>query len=306
MVYLFSGTPGSGKSLHTAKDIIDRAILGKPVIGNFPVDLSRYCRADYTYCPNDALTPEFLIGYSREYFKTHRFREGAILLVIDECQLIFNAREWQQSGRAQWLSFFTQHRKYGYNIYLVAQFDRMIDRQIRSLIEYECIHRKASNFGFGGKLFSLAAGGNLFVCVTMWYPLKARIGSEFFKCKKRYYRIYDSYASFAPDGGATGGKGAPAAPPPERSSKLSGFATKTFILLRSLWLKTAPFRGHLMGAVQDLIEDLRQPEADDYSYPGGRDALGWTQEQRERSKNLYNPLRKLEVCQTDFQDTESA
>ena len=34
---------------------------------------------------------------------------------------------------------------------------------------------KPSNYG-GGILFSLASGGNLFVAVQMWYPLKARIG----------------------------------------------------------------------------------------------------------------------------------
>ena len=209
MITLYSGTPGSGKSLHIAKDIRDRAYLGKPTIANFPAELSRYKRANYTYCPNDELTPEYLEAYSREYFKNHKFKEGAILLVIDECQLLFNAREWQQTGRAQWLSFFTQHRKFGYNIVLIAQFDRMIDRQIRSLIEYEYIHRKASNYGVGGIIFSLCSGGNLFIAVHMWYPLKAKIGSEFFHARKKYWSIYDSYATFGAAEGASGGVGAP-------------------------------------------------------------------------------------------------
>lgn len=196
MVSLYSGTPGSGKSLHVAKELRDRAIMGKPVIANFPVNIAKYKKADFTYCSNDKLTPAFLINYSHRYFENHRFREGSILLVIDECQLIFNAREWQMSGRAEWLSFFTQHRKYGFNIILIAQFDRMIDRQIRSLIEYEFIHRKASNYGIGGMIFSLASGGKLFIAVQMWYPLKARIGSEFFHARKKYWSIYDSYATF--------------------------------------------------------------------------------------------------------------
>lgn len=196
MVSLYSGTPGSGKSLHVAKDIRDRAILGKPTIANFPANLTKYKRTNFTYCPNDQMTPEYLIAYSQDYFKTHRFKEGAILLVIDECQLLFNAREWQQRGRAAWLSFFTQHRHYGFNIVLIAQFDRMVDRQIRSLIEYEFIHRKASNYGIGGMIFSLCSGGKLFVAVQMWYPLKVRIGSEFFHARKKYWSIYDSYAIF--------------------------------------------------------------------------------------------------------------
>lgn len=213
MITLYSGTPGSGKSLHLAKDIRDRAMLGKPVIGNFPCNLSSYKRANFIYCPNDQMTPDYLIRYSKEYFKTHRFKEGAIWCVMDECQLLFNVREWQQTGRAQWLSFFTQHRKYGYNIILIAQFDRMIDRQIRSLIEYEYVHRKVSNYGIGGMIFSLIFGGNLFIAVQRWYPLKERIGSEFFHARKKYWSIYDSYATFDADEGAAGGVGAPAAAP---------------------------------------------------------------------------------------------
>ena len=134
MITLYSGTPGSGKSLHCARTIKNWSRLGYPVIGNFPVDLSMHKRADFTYCPNDKMTPDFLINYSRQRFGSKAPKEGSILLVIDECQLLFNAREWQQNGRDKWLSFFTQHRKLGYDIILIAQFDRMIDRQIRSLI----------------------------------------------------------------------------------------------------------------------------------------------------------------------------
>lgn len=207
MISLYSGTPGSGKSLHMAKEIRDRLWLGKPVICNFEINTSKFKKANFLYLPNDVLSPELLIAYSKNYFETHRFQEGAIVLYIDECQLIFNAREWQKTGRAEWLSFFTQHRHYGYNIVLVAQFDRMIDRQIRSLIEYEYIHRKASNYGIGGKVFSLVSGGNLFISVQMWYPLKLRIGSEFFHAKKKYYSLYDSYSTFGTDGKANGDMG---------------------------------------------------------------------------------------------------
>lgn len=203
MICLYSGTPGSGKSLHTAKLIIDRARFGHPVIGNFEVDLSKYKKADYTYCDNFNLTPEYLITYSRNYFKGKRIREDAIVLIIDECQLLFNAREWQKSGRSEWLSFFTQHRKYGYKIILVAQFDRMIDRQIRSLIEYEFIHRKVSNFGIQGFLLSLFMGGNTFCAVKMWYPLKEKVGNEFFHARKKFYSIYDSYGLFSGDEAVT-------------------------------------------------------------------------------------------------------
>ena len=196
MIRLYSGTPGSGKSLHNAKDVINRSRFGKPIIGNFPADLSRFKKANYTYVPNYELTPEFLINYSRKFFEGKRIKEGAILLVIDECQLMFNSRDWQQKGRNEWLSFFSQHRKYGYDVTLIAQFDRMIDKQLRGLIEYEYIHRKLSNYGFGGKIMSLLFGGNTFVVVQMWYPLKVKISSDFVHARKYYYSIYDTFGTF--------------------------------------------------------------------------------------------------------------
>lgn len=196
MIRLYSGTPGSGKSLHNARDVINRSRMGKPVIGNFPADLGRFKRANYTYVPNYELNPDFLINYSRKFFQGKKIKEGAILLVIDECQLLFNSRDWQQKGRNEWLSFFSQHRKYGYDVTLIAQFDRMIDRQIRGLIEYEFIHRKLSNYGFGGKIMSLLFGGNTFVSVEMWYPLKLKISSDFIHSRKYYYSIYDTFGTF--------------------------------------------------------------------------------------------------------------
>ena len=72
----------------------------------------------------------------------------------------------------------------------------MIDRQIRSLIEYEVIHRKVKNFGFWGGLLNLLAFGGLFIAVTNWYPLKERVGIDFFKARKKYFRLYDTYATF--------------------------------------------------------------------------------------------------------------
>lgn len=196
MISLYSGTPGSGKSLHCAQTICNWSRIGDPIIGNFPAELSRYKKAKYHYLPNDMLTPQFLISFSRNWFKNHKFSERGILLVIDECQLLFNAREWNVKGRAEWLSFFTQHRKYGYDIILIAQFDRMVDRQIRSLIEYEYVHRKMSNFGVGGKVLSLVFGGSTFLCVKRWYPLGEKIGVEMFHARKKLYSIYNSYSTF--------------------------------------------------------------------------------------------------------------
>ncbi len=196
MLSLYSGTPGSGKSLHIAMRIYNRMRFNNPTIVNFDVNNFKHFKGDVTTVYNEDLTVEFLKNYSKEYFKNHRFSENKILLVLDEAQILFNTRDFGRKDRASWLSFFTQHRHLGYEIVLIAQFDRMLDRQIRCLIEYEYLHRKVSNFGWRGWLLSWWCLGNLFCAVKMWYPLKERVDAEFFTLNRKYYRIYDSYNAF--------------------------------------------------------------------------------------------------------------
>lgn len=203
MIELYSGTPGSGKSLHLAQKIKNWVHLYKaPVIGNF--EFNAYaCRprgfGSYLMVDNKDLHPELLIYFSEEYKKVRgweRVPEEHILVVIDECQLLFNAREWNNESRPEWISFFTQHRKLGYRVILVAQFDQMIDKQVRALIEYEYIHRKVKNVGIGGKIFNFFALGNLHVSVKIYKPLNQRVGSDWFKADKKLFTLYDSYTRF--------------------------------------------------------------------------------------------------------------
>lgn len=195
---LYSGTPGSGKSLHSAKDIIDCFRKGQPVIANFDVDLSPYPKAKFAYVEDQDLTPEFLVEFSRNFFggrKLTKKDEDTILLVIDECQLLFNSRDYQKKDRKSWIKFFSLHRHFGFHIILIAQMDKMIDKQIRGLIEYEYMHRKLSNYGKAGKIITLFLLGDLFTAVQMWYPLKMKVGTKMFRAKRRFYQLYDSYST---------------------------------------------------------------------------------------------------------------
>lgn len=200
MISLYSGTPGSGKSLHLAQRIYNKLRRGECVIANFEINLKKVSKntkdLDFLYIDNLKIKPKMLINFSKEYFCGRKVKEDEILLVFDECQIIFNARDWQAADRREWISFFSQHRKYGYEIILVAQFDLMIDKQLRSLIEYEYKHRKTSNFGIFGTLITLLALGNVFVAVKIWYPMQERVGSDFFKARKKYYEIYDTFNTF--------------------------------------------------------------------------------------------------------------
>ncbi len=203
MISLYSGTPGSGKSLHIAEKIYNRIKHGHATICNFPVKVNykkfkakRFYNA-FTYVDNSELTVAFLVNYSKQYFKGRTPKEGQILLVIDEAGILFNSRDYSHKDRSDWCKFFSQHRKLGYDVVLIAQFDRMLDRQVRAQIEYEIIHRKVSNFGIPGIIMSVLFVGKLFVAVKLWYPMgREKVGSEFFSAHKKYYNIYDTFATF--------------------------------------------------------------------------------------------------------------
>lgn len=260
MIYLYSGTPGSGKSLHSSKDIIIKLRRKQAVISNFDINLEvvkendksrnvklqmqkqnvkievllckyekdlmekviseKYLNrleknlqkldkkieklqakklkverkiGNFIYKDNSELTVEYLVEHAKQNHV--KGREGQTLVVIDECAVLFNSRSWSEKGRNEWIKFFQMHRHYGYNIILVSQNDRLIDRQIRAFIEYDVKHRKANNLGTIGLLISLFRV-QLFAAISYWYGVREKCGSEFFVYRKIYSRLYDSYSQF--------------------------------------------------------------------------------------------------------------
>lgn len=198
MIELYSGTPGSGKSLDCAQIITNRLCTkGCMTIGNFPIEKNNVrgkIRGHFLYIDNEFLTVDRLVRFSRNCsaYLGRKLEEDEVLLIIDEAQRLFGAREWNTPGRKRWLWLFEHHRKLGFHVILIAQFDRMLDRNIRGVLEYECIHRKVSNFGKAGKLIKLFCFGEMFVTVRMWYPMKMKVGSNFFRVNKKLYSIYDT------------------------------------------------------------------------------------------------------------------
>lgn len=157
MILLLTGTPGSGKSAAAVDMGLEHVCNGGVVVSNFELTndwfdklarfhWSTWFSADrrrrrgsmlrdrwWSYRTLDDLwhIPDqfccYLSSGMRKQF------EGRYLLIIDEAQLIFNARSWQRNF--PWIEFFSQHRKLGYDVILIAHDDQMIDSQVRSFIE---------------------------------------------------------------------------------------------------------------------------------------------------------------------------
>lgn len=222
MIVLYSGTPGSGKSYHAVQQIYYLLRGKKNVICNFHIN-ENVCRqnflqyigskifrrnlkpsrknrkiGNFIYKSNLDLTPAFLKSYALSHHNRHK--EGQTIVVIDECGIMFNPRSFTRADRMEWIEFFSLHRHYGYDFILISQTDRMIDRQIRSFVEYEHRHRKATNFGFGGTILHLLTLSTFFVDVKLWYGIREKVGVDWIRYSHRIARLYDTMYLAETDG----------------------------------------------------------------------------------------------------------
>lgn len=202
MIYLYSGTPGSGKSYHATFDIWQklRRKDKNRVICNYQLSIPSQFPGHFDYWDNSEITIDKLMSYAAEHHR--RGIEGQTLLVIDEAQCIFNSRDWNSGGgkvhlalkksdsRMDWIKFFSQHRHLGYNIILVAQSDKMLDKQIRMLIEYDVKHLKINNGFFAFLPFTC------FLAVEKWYGQQMKLSSQVLRYRKKIAHMYDSYVLF--------------------------------------------------------------------------------------------------------------
>lgn len=204
MLVAYTGTVGSGKTYHAVRDVWERVKYGHDVITNIPMEFPKSklfhkkvsCETFYNLRETFEITPKYLIEYSeklKEQRKWKRVPEDYIYLVIDEAQLIFNCRNWNAKDRQEWINFFTLHRKLGYHIILIAQSSKMLDNQMRALLEYEIIHRKFSNFGLKGTLLALVMlSPIMFACVRVWYAMNERIDCEILRYNGKVAKMYDT------------------------------------------------------------------------------------------------------------------
>lgn len=204
MISLYTGTPGSGKSFHVAKDISDiiRFKRNCICISNIPIDLSRFPekkRDKFIYLSNSDLTPDRIKEIAYSHFKkiNKPVKEGYVKLYIDEAQMMFNARSWNDKDRKAWNEFFTIHRHLGIDVIMICQFDLMIDKQIRSLVEYQYIHRKVLSLGWRGLVLFVLSGFRSLAVTRIYYPLKHSLGLKLIYLNPRVFKIYDTFALFS-------------------------------------------------------------------------------------------------------------
>jgi Zonula occludens toxin len=203
MITFFSGTPGSGKSLQMSQEAeFWLKTKKKNVIANVQINRDYVLRGSkdggkFFYLDNFKFSPDFFYKYALRHHEIGV--ESQSLIIIDEAQFLFSPTaiklftQENKYYRQDWLDFFSTHRHLGFDILLVSQFDRLIDPQLRCLFEYNFVHRKGTNYKTMGKFLGLI-GINFFIQIQYWYGVKEKCGSKIFFYKKRYSKIYNSYA----------------------------------------------------------------------------------------------------------------
>lgn len=199
---LYSGCPGAGKSLLATYQGIDALLCGKNVIANFPFDMNYFRRkkkiGKFTYLKSTEITPKYLIEYSKKnHVRTgSKAKKTQTLVIIDEAEMIFNSRDWNRENRMDWIFFLANHRHLNFDFILISQSDRMLDRQIRALLQTEVKCRAITGFGLTGKILSFVTGG-LFVGVPYNYSAKVKfLVPHFFRLHRRKARVYDTMRLF--------------------------------------------------------------------------------------------------------------
>lgn len=201
MLFLYSGPPGSGKSLLATYDGITALKEHRNVIANFPFDMKYFRKrkvGNFTYIPTHEITPEFLLRYA---IKNHKRRgkwkkRCQTVVILDEAEMIFNTRGWKNDNRTGWINFLSNHRHFNYDIILACPTDKMIDKQIRGLIttEYKC--RSIGGFGFIGDIIQLLIG-KTFVAVQYNCAAHTKVfPPRFYKLHKRKANVYDTMRMF--------------------------------------------------------------------------------------------------------------
>lgn len=198
---LYSGSPGSYKSYHATDDIIHWVGRGKNVIANYPVNAAKFYKGvrlkrcgKFVFKPNTELTIDYLLKFAKENHKPGKLK-AQTLIVIDEASIMFNARQFDRQDRMEWVNFFANHRHFNFDVILIAQNDRMLDRQIRGLLEYDIKHRALKNWNLAAAIASLVFRG-LFHCVEYWYPCNIKTATHLKRFNKRIANCYDTMALF--------------------------------------------------------------------------------------------------------------
>jgi hypothetical protein len=206
MIAVVEGPPGSGKSYSTVCRIAAALEAGKVVATN--VELKPGW--EYVVAKNNGirrlvpgLVEKAAQSYRRRLYVSASIdelmrvrmpgtKEGRGVMVLDEAHNWCNARSWHEGDRERLVRFFSQHRKLGWDVFLISQRAENIDAQIRALAEYRVTLRNLRRFKVMGiPLLPF----NWFLGIWTWEGgVRTIVKRDSHRLKRKLAGIYDTLA----------------------------------------------------------------------------------------------------------------
>jgi hypothetical protein len=133
--YVITGTRGAGKSLVAVARIRDYIERGRPVATNLDIDLAKLVKkpptAQFIRMP-DRPTAEDFEGLPVIHDTGVEDQNGVI--VLDECAVWLNAREWTGGDRPRIIDWLLHSRKRGWDLIFIVQDVGLLDKQARTTL----------------------------------------------------------------------------------------------------------------------------------------------------------------------------
>lgn len=170
MIYLFTGTPGAGKTINAIRWINEsQQFKDRPIY----------------YFQIDELKLPWIRLENGEFSDWYNLPEGAVI-VVDEAQFIIPPRK-QGSAAPPHIEQFATHRHRGHDVILITQHPTLIDSFVRHLVtEHRHVMRP---FALGSSVIHTHQG----VCSTPDSPTSYKMAEKSrVKLDKRYFGLYKS------------------------------------------------------------------------------------------------------------------
>ncbi len=189
MLSVYTGFPGSGKTLH-AVSIIYAHVMGKAhVVSNidlkFPKNQEYYHHRDYTWFQNVENVRSFALDHLDDKYK--------LLFVVDEAQVIFDSRGWNTPGRMEWNVFFSTHRHYKCDMILITQSSASLDKRVRANMEFQQQHVNVKNASRLAHMVLQFIPDFMFIANKFYANTRERISSSWIFSRRKYTRLYDTF-----------------------------------------------------------------------------------------------------------------
>ena len=196
MIHGISGKTGGGKSYEAVVRHIIPTITEhkRKVVTNLPLNVDHFCSVYGEYCREliEVVDGEFHnYGGERPFSKKEHYLQyedwknedgNRVYFFIDECHLALGTGNCDKSVR----EFYSMHRHYGFDIMLITQEFRKVDRDIRDLVGNHYRAIKKSMMGQDDKYILKVHDGSSKTNTTV-------VATHEREYEKKYFKFYQSH-----------------------------------------------------------------------------------------------------------------